>query len=180
MKRYTRQLLLLLLMLGIVREPLATVNEETAIRGAIQRYFTLLKTGRYAQLYDSLPVSFQQQANREEVARSLGRLGEFLKLEQIEIGKIEQRGEIAVATTTILGALTRTITINNREIRQGRVSSQQYLIRENRVWKIASANERTLRAFMKDHPEVEKLFPQTLTRFELLSDGKWIKMPGSR
>ena len=71
-------------------------------------------------------------------------------------------------------------TLNSREIRQGRVSSQQYLIRENGVWKIASANERSLRTFMKEHPEVERLFPQTHTRFELLSDGKWIRMPGSR
>ncbi|MFM8393581.1 MAG: hypothetical protein ACKOB4_06605 [Acidobacteriota bacterium] len=180
MKRYTRQIMLLLFMLLIVTEPLATVNDEKAIRGAIQRYFLLLKTGRYGQLYDSLPAAFQKQATREEIAGSLGRLGEFLKLERIEISQIEQRGDIAVASTTILGALTRPITINNREIRQGRVSSRQYLIRENRVWKIASANERSLRAFMKDHPEVETLFPQTLTRFELLSDGKWIRMPGSR
>jgi hypothetical protein len=181
MKRYTRQTTLLLFFsLVIISEPLASVNAEKSIRGAIQRYFTLLKTGRYGQLYDSLPLVFQKQSTREEVAASLGRLGEFLKLERIEIGEIEQRGDVAVASTTIFGALPRPITLNNREIRQGRVSSRQYLIRENGVWKIASANERTLRAFMKAHPEVETLFPQTHTRFELLSDGKWIRMPGSR
>lgn len=185
MKLYFRLTILTFLMLATANLPVASPSNEKAIRMSLQKYFNLLRTGRYGELYNTLPSAFQKQSTREEVAESLSRIGEFLKLSRMEIGRIEvrsieQQGEFAVAATTIFGQLTRPITLNNREIRQGRISSQQYLIRENGTWKIASANERTLRGFMKDHPEVATLFPQTRTRLELLSDGKWIRMPGSR
>lgn len=153
---------------------------EAPIRTAIQRYFTQLKSGQYRQLYDSLPASFRQQTTREEVAENLKRLGQSLKIQRIEIGKVEQHGELAVASTTIYGRLAKPLTLNGREIEEGRVTSLQYLIREDGRWKIASATERALRSFFQEHPEAATQFPQSHTRFELLSNGAWVRLPGSR
>jgi hypothetical protein len=153
---------------------------ETPIRTAIQRYFTQLKSGQYRQLYDSLPASFRQQTTREEVTESLKRLGQSLQIQRIEIGKVEQHGELAVASTTIYGRLAKPLTLNGREIEEGRVTSLQYLIREDGRWKIASATERALRSFFQEHPEAATRFTQSHTRFELLSNGAWVRLPGSR
>lgn len=160
--------------------PVRAQSGEKAIRATLQRYFTTLKSGQYQKLYDSLPTSFQKQTTREEIAGNLERLGQFLKVQRMEIGKIEQHGEFAVAETTIYGLLTKPLTLDGTQIRQGRVTAQQYLIREGGVWKIASTSERSLRSFLKERPEVASLFQQSHTRFELFNQGTWVRLPGSR
>lgn len=170
----------MLLIVCLSTLPVEAQNDEKAIRTSLQRYFTALKTGQYQKLYDSLPVSFQKQTTRAELADNLGRLGQFLKVRRMEIGKIEQRGDLAVVETTIYGQLTKPLNLNGGEIEQGRVTARQYLIREAGSWKIASTSERALRSFLKERPEAANLFEQSHTRFELFSQGSWVRLPGSR
>ena len=174
------KLVLLACLLVLAVETRAAIDETKAVRGTLERYFTLLKTGRYERVYDLLPLSAQGVTSRQEMAAGLSRLTELLRFEKIEIGRIEQKGGMAVAATAIYGTLAQPVTLNGETISQGRVTSQQYLIREQGRWKIASVNEVTLRLFLKEHPAAGTLFSQQYTRFELLRNGQWVRMPGSR
>lgn len=153
---------------------------DEAIRKAVERHFTLLRTRQYQPLYNSLPASVRQKTTREEMAESLERLRRFLKIDRMEIGEIEQRGPLAVATTTIYGRLVTPLNLNGQEISEGRVTTQQYLINEDGRWKIASATEGALRDFLRTHPEAATQFRQSHTRFELRGQQGWVRMPGSR
>jgi hypothetical protein len=129
----------------------------------------LLRTGRYGELYDTLPSAFQKQIDARRGRRKpcpTRRVPEApvgWRSDESRSDRSSSRASLPSPATTIFGQLTRPITTSTTgEIRQGRVSSQQYLIRENGAWKIASAKRTdTLVAFMKDHPEVATLFPQT-------------------
>ena len=171
---------LLACLLALAAETRAAINDTKAVRGTLERYFILLKTGRYERVYDLLPLSAQSLTSRQEMVTGLSRLNDLLRFEKIEIGRIERKGDLAVAATAIYGTLIRPVSLDGEAISQGRITSQQYLIREQGGWKIGSINEATLRLFLKEHPTAGTLFAQQHTRFELLRSGQWVKMPGSR
>ena len=134
---------------------------EKAVRATVQRFFSLLKTRQYQALYDFLPLQFQKQTTREQLTASLRRLDDFLVIEKMEVGRIQQRDDLAVVDTVIHGRLKRPVNVQGREIQQGRVSSQQYLIREEGKWKIATADNRSQQLFLQQHPEVKQYFQLT-------------------
>ncbi|MFZ4985668.1 MAG: hypothetical protein ACOYLF_09425 [Blastocatellia bacterium] len=167
-------------LLALTTHPLGATGGRDTVRGAIEHYFSLLKNGHYDQIYDLLPEATQKKSSRPEMVAGLSRLAGLLRLEKIEIDRVEQKNGLAVATTTIYGTLTNPVTLNGEAISRGRIISQQYLVRERRFWKIASINERSLRLFLQENPAAGSLFPQAYTRLEVLSAGQWMKMPGSR
>jgi len=180
MKRLVLFVVLLMCLLFPVGSPQAAPGGARVVRDTIEHYFQLLKTGRYEKIYDLLPASTRSLSSRQDFASGLSRLAGLLRFEKIEIGRIDQKGTLAVAATTVYGTLSQPITLNDRVISRGRIVSQHYLVKENGSWKVASVNEQTLRLFLKEHPSAWTLFPQYTTRFELLSEGQWVRMPGSR
>src|SRR5260221_6409131 len=68
-------------------------------RNAVQNFFSLLKTQKYAELYDALPAELQKQTTREQTIASLKRLGAFIAVERLEVGRVQQRVDLAVADT---------------------------------------------------------------------------------
>jgi hypothetical protein len=153
--------------------PLAAQSKPSSPRAAVQTFFSLLKSRKYDALYDFLPAQLQQQTTREQLAQSLKRLDGFLVIEQLEIGRVQERNEFAVVDTTIYGRLKQPMTLNNEEIREGRASVQQFLFREDGKWKLATADNRTQNFFLKRNPEFNKQFQITRPRFEFKQNGQW-------
>lgn len=169
LKRIARVALSLLILY-----PLASAQSKPAnARGAVETFFSLLRSQKYDALYDFLPSQFQQQTNREQLAQSLKRLNAYLLIEKLEIGRVQERGEYAVIDTTIYGTLKQPIKLNEAEIKEGRVSVQQFLFRENGQWKLATADNRTQTFFLQRNPEFNKQFQITRPRFEFKQNGKW-------
>jgi hypothetical protein len=142
-------------------------------RSAVETFFALLKSRKYDALYDSLPSQFQQQITREQLAQSMNRLNGFLAIERLEIGRVQQRGEYAVVDTTIYGRLNQPMKLGEADIREGRVSAQQYLFREDGKWKLATADNRSQSYFLNRNPGFNKQFQLAQPRFEFKRDGKW-------
>jgi hypothetical protein len=145
-------------------------------RSAVETFFALLKSRKYDALYDSLPSQFQQQITREQLAQSMNRLNGFLAIERLEIGRVQQRGEYAVVDTTIYGRLKQPLklgTLGETEIREGRVSAQQYLFREAGAWKLATADNRSQSFFLQRNPDFNKQFQIARPKFEFKRDGNW-------
>jgi hypothetical protein len=143
-------------------------------RGAVQMFFSLLKSQKYAELYDFLPSELQKQTTREQLTSSLKRLEAYLSVQRMEIGRVQQRGELAVVDTTIYGSLKRPQEINGQQVKEGRVTVQQYLFKENGQWKIATADNRARDFFLKRNPNFKQQFQLIQPQFAFKQDGKWM------
>lgn len=142
-------------------------------RAAVQQFFTLLKAQQHAKLYDLLPVQLQQQITREQLSLSLKRLDQFLVMEKLEIGRVQQQGEFAVVDTTIYGGLKTPMKMQGQAINAGRATAQQYLLKENGHWKIVTADERTRALFLKQNPGFSNQFQLTRAQFAFKQNGQW-------
>jgi len=150
-----------------------TQSKPTNPRAAVQTFFTLLKTQQYQMLYDYLPSQYQQQLTREQLAQSLKRLEAFIEIGKMELGRVQQKGDFAVVDTTIYGRLKQPLKLNGQEISEGRVITQQYLLKENGQWKVATADDRTRGYFLKRNPAFSKDFQLTRSQFAFKQAGKW-------
>jgi hypothetical protein len=161
---------LLLLLLPAIAPAQGKRNDP---RNAVETFFKLLKTQNYQALYNFLPAEFQQHTSREQLAMSLKRLDGFLTIEKLEIGRVQLRDAQAVVDTVIYGRLKQPRKIQDVEIREGRVQVQQFLLRENNQWKLATADNRSQNYFLKRNPEFSKQFQLAPPRLEFKRDGKW-------
>ena len=145
-------------------------------RSAVQGFFSLLKAQRYAEIYDALPLELQQQTTREKLAANLKRLDSFIAIERLEVGRVQQRGDFAVVDTTIYGNLRKPMNFNGEEVKEGRTSVQQYLLKEGGKWKIATADNRSQDFFLKRNPDFKKQFQITAPQFAFKQQGQWKPM----
>ncbi|MEK7834071.1 MAG: NTF2-like N-terminal transpeptidase domain-containing protein, partial [Acidobacteriota bacterium] len=146
-------------------------------RATTQTFFSLLKAQKYAELHDFLPSQLQKQTTREQLAESLKRLDQFLTIQRMEVGRIQQRGDFAVVDTTIYGNLKRAMNMNGEEVKEGKVSVQQYLLKEEGRWRITTADKRSGDFFVKRNPEFKQQFQLAQPQFAIKQNGKWIQ-PG--
>jgi hypothetical protein len=145
-------------------------------RSAVQNFFSLLKTQKYSELYDALPAELQQQTTREKMIASLKRLDSFIAIERLEVGRIQQHGDFAVVDTTIYGSLKKPMNFNGEEVKEGRTSVQQYLLKENGKWKVVTADNRSQEFFLKRNPNFKKQFQLTPPQFAFKQQGQWKPM----
>jgi hypothetical protein len=148
-------------------------GQASSARQAVDQFFSLLKTQQYAKLYDLLPGQLQQQLTREQLAVSLKRLDEFLVIEKLQLGRVQEKGEYAVVDTTVYGRLKQPLKFNEQEIHEGRVSAQQYLFKENGQWKVVTADERTRAFFLKRNPQFNQQFQLSRAQFAFKQNGQW-------
>ena len=150
-------------------------NPPKDARSAVQTFFSLLKSQQYSSLYSFLPSQLQQQITPEQLSQSLKRLSTQIVIDRLEIGRVQEKGEFAVVDTIIYGQLKKNPNRNGEviEIKEGRISVQQYLYREGDQWKIATADNRSRAYFLRRHPDFSKQFQLSLPRFEAKQDGRW-------
>ncbi|MBS1810748.1 MAG: hypothetical protein JST84_21470 [Acidobacteria bacterium] len=155
---------------------LPTLAQSDA-KGAVNSFFSLLKTQKYAALYDFLPSDMQQRVSREQLTASLKRLSSFISIEKMEIGRVQQKGDFAVVDTTIFGKLARPMSKEQAaQSQEGKVTVQQYLFKEKGHWKVATSDSTTRNYFLKKHPEFKQGFQFTQPRFFIKQDGQWKAM----
>lgn len=141
---------------------------EREVRNAARKVFEDLKAHRYADLYHSLPELSRQRVSRESFEASLKRTEELYRLDRIEIGAVHVNGDIAVAETTMFGHVFKPLDSD------GKIIAQQYLVKENGVWKVATGDRNLVRRFLSENPEFAKNFPVRQPRVLINRDGQWI------
>lgn len=154
----------------------AATQSDSAPRTAVEKFFALLKTQQYSQLYEFLPSGLQQQVTREQLTASLQRLDSFLTIERLQVGRVQQQGDFAVVDTTIYGRLKKPLRLNGAEIIEGRVQAQQYLFKESGQWKVITADDRTRAYFLKRNPAFTQQFQLTRAQFAFKQNGQWTTM----
>jgi len=147
----------------------ARASEETEVRSLVQQVFQQLQSRDYAAIYDSLPSSTRNRMTRERFVNALKRAQDRYVLDRINIGSVRVSGNVAVADTELYGRLTKPLEA------EGKIVVQQYLVREDGKWRVATGDSATIQRFLKANPAFARKFPIRQPHIYLKQDGKWVE-----
>jgi len=163
--------ILVLVFLLATNAALAAPSDQSDVRAAVQHIFDQLKNGQYEALYDALPASARTRISRERLVQGLQRSQNAFQLQRIEIGSVSVSGNLAVVDTTMFAHITKPLDAD------GKLVVQQYLIREDGKWKVATGDTETINRFLKSNPGFARRFPIKKPRALVNQNGKWIEIP---
>jgi hypothetical protein len=172
-KRYTNLLMAFALLLvaslsaSAMRHP---VSDETEVRGVVQTIFEQLKSEQYDQLYDTLPAASRSRITRERFTNALRRTSGTYRLDRLEIGAVRVSGDIASVDTVMYGSVQRPIQA------EGKIVAQQYLVREDGSWRVATGDRATVQRFLAANPRFAKKFSIRQPQVFVKRDGRWIDL----
>jgi hypothetical protein len=149
----------------------AAPSDQSDVRAAVQHIFDQLKNGEYESLYDSLPASARSRISRERLVQGLQRTHDNFQLQRIEIGQVRVSGNLAVVDTTMYAHVAKPFDAD------GKLVVQQYLIREDGSWKVATGDTATINRFLQSNPSFGKKFPIKRPEAFVNQDGKWVPIP---
>lgn len=149
-------------------------RDEAEVRGVVERIFQQLKSGDYGSLYETLPTAQQRRISRERFTRSLNRTRDLYVLDRMEIGAVRTSGDLAVVDTVMYGRVLRPIQS------EGKIVAQQYLVREDGRWRVATGDQATVRRFLAANPTFARKFPLRKPRVYARRDGRWIDISSLR
>jgi hypothetical protein len=147
----------------------ARASQETDVRGVVQEVFQQLQSRDYGGVYDSLPSSTRNRMSRDRFVSALKRAQDRYVLDRINIGSVRVSGNVAVADTELYGRLARPLEA------EGKIVVQQYLVREDGKWRVATGDSATIQRFLKANPTFGRKFPIRQPRIYIKQDGKWIE-----
>lgn len=157
----------LLLLVGSTRAVLA--SDQSDVRDAVQRVFEQLKSGDYGALYDVLPSTQRSRMSRDRFVNALQKTQDFYVLDKMEIGAIKVSGNFAVVDSVLYGRVVAPIQA------EGKIVVQQYLVREDGKWRVATGDQATVKRFVASSPGFKKGFKITSPRVYVKQGEKWIE-----
>lgn len=169
-----KSVLLVLCGLVLLAPNVVRANDEAEVRGTVQRVFQQLKSRDYGSVYDALPSSSRTRMSRTRFTTSLSRAQDMYVLDRLEIGRVRVSANVAVADTVLYGRVLSPIQS------EGKIVVQQYLIREDGKWRVATGDSTTIRKFLAGNPAFGRKFPIRQPRIYVKQNGKWIEFSPPR
>jgi hypothetical protein len=149
----------------------AAPSDADEVHNAVQRIFDQLKNGQYEALYHSLPSSTRTRMTRDRFVKRLQRTRNMYQLDRIEIGTPRVSGNLAAVDTTMYARIHQPFDGD------GKLVVQQYLMRENGSWRVATGDRATIDRFLKSNPSFARKFPIKKTRAYIQQNGQWVEIP---
>jgi len=149
----------------------AAPSDESDVRSSVQRIFDQLKAGQYEALYDSLPSSTRSRVSRDRFVKGLQGSRNIYQLDRIEIGAVRVSGNLAVVDTVMYAHIQQPFNAD------GKLVVQQYLVREDGSWRVATGDRTTIDRFLKSNPAFARKFPIKRTRAFVQQNGQWVEIP---
>lgn len=143
--------------------------DEADVRNTVQRVFQQLKSGDYGALYDSLPSSSRARLSRERFASALKRAQNMYVLDRMDVGQIRLAKDIAVVDTVLYGRVVTPLTA------EGKIVVQQYLVREDGKWRVATGDSGTIKRFLANNPTFRSKFPIRQPRVFVKQGNNWVE-----
>lgn len=162
-------IVLLAIMTLLMGASFAGASDETDVRGIVERVFQQLQSRDYAGVYDSLPSSTRSRMSRERFVNALKRSQDRYVLDRISIGVVRVGGNVAVADTELYGRASQPFHA------EGKIVVQQYLVREDGKWRVATGDRTTIQRFLKSNPTFARKFPIRQPRAYVKQNGKWVE-----
>lgn len=147
----------------------ATASDLSDVRDAVQRVFEQLKSRDYSALYDVLPGAQRARMSRDRFVNALQRAQDMYVLDRLEIGTVKVAGNLAVVDTVLFGRVVTPIQA------EGKIVVQQYLLREDGKWRVATGDQATVRKFLASSPGFTKGFKLSSPRVYIKQNGKWLE-----
>lgn len=152
----------------------ASAANDAEVRGTVQRVFQQLKSKDYSALYDSLPAASRTRMSRERFSGALKRAQDLYMLDRIEVGQVRVSNNIAVVDTVLYGRVVSPITA------EGKIVVQQYLVREEGEWKVATGDTGTIKRFLASNPGFRAKFPIRQPRIYVKQGSNWVEFTPPR
>jgi hypothetical protein len=169
MRKYILNISLLILAAGLMSaNAVIKASEHSEVRSTVQSVFEQLKSHNYSALYDLLPGSSRSRMSRDRFVSALQRAQDFYQLDRIEIGTIKVTGNLAVVDTVLYGRVVAPIQA------EGKIVAQQYLLREDGKWRVATGDQSSVRKFIAANPGF-KGFKIRQPRIYIKQDEKWVE-----
>jgi hypothetical protein len=144
-------------------------SAQADVRAAVQNVFEQLKSHNYESLYDLLPGSSRNRMSRDRFVSALQRAQDFYQLDRMEIGAVKVMGNLAAVDTVLYGRVVTPIQA------EGKIVVQQYLLREEGKWRVATGDQATVKKFLAANPGFSKSFQIRQPRLFVKQDNKWIE-----
>ena len=170
--RHKFVLVAVLVLIGFAQTTIA--SEQTEVRGLVQRVFEQLRNHDYNSLYDLLPNTSRSRLSRERFVSALERAQGFYQLDRLEIGSLKVQGNLAVVDTVLYGRVVAPIQA------EGKIVAQQYLVREDGQWRVATGDQSTVKKFLASTPGFSKGFKIRQPQVFVKQNGQWIEFKGPR
>jgi hypothetical protein len=174
MTKYVLKFAVVVLTVGVFAVPLVKASDQSDVRSTVQNVFDQLKSQNYSALYDLLPGASRNRMSRDRFVSALQRAQGFYQLDSIDIGAIKVMGNLAVVDTVLYGRVVNPIQA------EGKIVVQQYLLREDGKWRVATGDQSTVRKFLAANPGFSKGFKIRQPRVYVKQDNKWIEFNVNR
>ncbi|HEX6649769.1 MAG TPA: hypothetical protein VF075_09520, partial [Pyrinomonadaceae bacterium] len=155
------------LVLAFVAAPSIQASDQIDVRGTVQNVFEQLKSRNYSALYDLLPGASRNRMSRDRFVSALQRAQDFYQLDKIDIGVVKVMGNLAVVDTVLYGRVVNPIQA------EGKIVVQQYLLREEGKWRVATGDQSTVKKFLADNPAFAKGFKIRQPRVYVKQNDQW-------
>ena len=162
-------LLLLVIPVSLV---VAQSSEESTVRSVVQQVFSQLQSHDYGSVYDSLPSSTRTRMTKSRFISALQRAQDRYVLDRIRIGNVRVSGNLAVVDTELFGRISQPFPA------EGKIAVQQYLVREDGKWRVATGDNGTIQRFLKSNPVFARKFPIRQPRIYVKQGDKWVEFKG--
>ena len=173
MKKYLLSIALLILGSAFTNVTLMKASDQSDVRNTVQSVFEQLKSQNYSALYDLLPGSSRNRMSRDRFVSALQRAQGFYQLDRIEIGAIKVAGNLAVVDTVLYGRVVNPIQA------EGKIVVQQYLLREDGKWRVATGDQSTVKKFIAENSGF-KGFRIRQPRVYIKQNDKWMEFNPQR
>jgi hypothetical protein len=145
-------------------------SDQSDVRQTVERIFQQLKSKDYGGLYDVLPASARTRMSRDRFINALQRAQELYELDRIDIGPIKVAGNLAVVDTVLYGRIVKPFEA------EGKIVAQQYLVKEDGKWRVATGDQSTVKKFLSNNPGFQKGFRIQQPRVFVKQDGNWVEL----
>ena len=144
-------------------------SSESDVRAVVERVFQSLKDKSYDTLYDTLPAGTRSRISRERFANGLRRSQDAYALDHMEVGRLKVSGNIALVDTVLYGRLLKPFDM------EGKIVVQQYLVREDGSWKVATGDTATINRFLAANPAFARQFRIRPPRVFVKKGDTWVE-----
>ena len=150
-------------------------SDQSEVRATVQSVFDQLKSHDYSSLYDLLPGSARSRMSRERFVSALQRAQDFYQLDRMEIGTTKVMGNLAVVDTVLYGRVVTPVQA------EGKIVVQQYLLREDGKWRVATGDQSTVRKVLGANPGFRESFKIRQPQIYIKQNNQWVEFnPGRR
>lgn len=152
----------------------AHASDQSEVRATVQSVFDQLKSHDYGSLYDLLPGTARSRMSRERFVSALQRAQDFYQLDRMEIGATKVMGNLAVVDTVLYGRVVTPVQA------EGKIVVQQYLLREEGKWRVATGDQLTVKKVLAANPGFSKSFKIRQPQVYIKQNSQWVEFNPSR